>query len=255
MSTFWQPCWAVIRVDAEGKVVQPLELRRTIPVGGVQHGKAYCLSLDTSAAPGQFAEEPPAERAGVAQLDESYDGSPLRKRARGVGGSGSSEESAQDDDVDSEGEKEDEHTQNLLDEPHTAGPDEIPEDILDTAGADEISEDIMEGLRAELAPEPLPLPLGDAEPASDDAAADPDPEDVDGYILRTRRSVSKKLEAFCIRKYQQASGVAQFKLTKPWLEALKEQAIAAKLMKQGTATPDGLREILRAYMQWLKRER
>ena len=242
MTTFWQPCWAVVQVDSEGRVLQPLEFRRVIPVGGVEFGKAFCHSVSKGGAPGQEAanfqewlytspsgprssEEPPAEQACAEE------GSPLHKRARGAG----AEEA-----VDAEAAKDEQ---------------------------DEIDEDLIDSLREALVPSaPSALHADDAGAAGgapdtpgtsaqqqQQAGADPASGAWFGeYKLRRRRTISKELEVFVLTKFVAASAQPNFIAGVQWLADIKGEAAAAGLMVECAASTEGLKQVLRGYQTWLK---
>ena len=274
MTTFWQPCWAVAQVDAEGRVLQPLDLRRAIPVGGVEFGKAFCISVDKGGAPGQEAanfqgwlcpppsgprssEESPAEQACDAPPCDSDEGSPLRKRARGAGASCSG----------GEGEA-------LAQEPAATAEETVyaegaKEEQEESGGAEEhsLDEDVMDSLRDALVPgTPSPLPAAAAGAAGgapstpetsaqqqQQAGADPARGAWFGdYKLRNRRSISAKLEIFVLTKFVAASAQPNFKTAVKWLDDIKGEAVAANLMEEGTASTEGLKQVLRNYQTWLK---
>ena len=242
MTTFWQPCWAVVQVDAEGRVLQPLEFRRVIPAGGVEFGKAFCIPVGKGGAPVQEAanfpewlytppsgprpsEEQPAEQA------SAEEGSPLHKRARGAG----AEEA-----VDAEVAKDEQ---------------------------EEIDEDLLDSLRDALVPStPSALPADDAGAAGgaphtpetsaqqqQQAGADPARGAWFGeYKLRRRRTICKELEVFVLTKFVAASAQPNFIAGVQWLADIKGEAAAAGLMVECAASTEGLKQVLRGYQTWLK---
>ena len=125
-------------------------------------------------------------------------------------------------------------------------------------------EEMLEGLRAELAPTSPAAhtaqsqSLGAAAPTSAGAAADPagageaDPDFFGEYPLRPRRAITARLELFLLTKYVAAAAQPKFKVTAKWLDEIRAEALAADLVDEGTASSEGLRQVVRAYQTWLK---
>ena len=229
MTTFWQRAEAFARVDQDGNVLLPLQLRLGLPEGGAVWGTAFC---HTVATPGNTRDDwPPLKRAKVVCGDTEMLAEERSGEAGGVG-----------------------------DEAHTLGASPHTPNLgvggATSSGGGEggpVSEDeiILEGLSAALAPM---LPLCAPEPAGA-GAADPDqaiPASFGEYPLRPRRAITARLEFFILQKFVAAAAQPKFKLTAKWLEETRAAASAAGLVDEGTASSEGLRQVVRAYQTWLK---
>ena len=239
MTTFWQPCWAVVQVDAEGRVLQPLDFRRAIPVGGVEFGKAFCIPVGKGGAQ-QACAAPPCD---------SDEGSPLHKRARGAGASGSG----------GEGEA-------LAQEPAATVEETVDAEVAKDE-QEEMDEDLIDSLRDALVPNtPSALPAAAAGAAGgaphtpetsaqqqQQAGADPARGAWFGeYKLRRRRTISKELEVFVLTKFVAASAQPNFIAGVQWLADINGEAVAAGLLVEGAASTEGLKQVLRGYQTWMK---
>ena len=240
------------RVNAEGTIVSPQEILPCLPQGGVEWGQPFCLNLGCS---GEVDKEKVTTTLHNEELDTGGSASSCAAAHEGgewevVGGDHKRARTQPTAPAEDAFATEDEE---MLEGLRAELAPTSPEAAADPAPTPSTPEPASAGAVADLAPAPS-TPEAHTAPTSAAAAADIAPDNVGGYPLRPRRSISASLEAFCIRKFQQASGVAGFQMSKKWLAALKEQAVAANLMGQETSTPEGLREVLRAYKQWLQRE-
>ena len=239
MSSFWQQGMAWYRVNAEGTIVSPQEILACLPQGGVEWAQPFCLNLGCSG-----------------EVDEEKVTTTLHNERLDTGGAASSCAAAHEG-----GEWE------VVGGDHKRARTEPTAPAEDGFATDD--EEVLEGLRAELAPTSPEAhtaqsqSLGAAAPTSAGAAADPagageaDPDEAlpaffGEYPLRPRRAITARLELFLLTKYVAAAAHPKFKVTAKWLDEVRAEALAADLVDEGTASSEGLRQVVRAYQTWLK---
>ena len=192
MTTFWQRAEAFARVDKDGNVLLPLELRLGVPEGGAEWGTAFCHTVATPISTRD--DWPPLKRAKVVGggACEGY------TQEAGSAGGGTAQPPADRGDEERLAEEGSGEAGGVGDEAHTLGASPHTPN-LEAGGAassgraegDPGSEDdsILEGLSAELAPM---LPLCAPEPAG---AGEVDPDQArcaffSEYPMRPRRAIT-----------------------------------------------------------------